>query len=145
VTVDNDSRFQPYLAPATLAAEHSLHARPRAKYVLGSYGLVAALLLLALFLHDMTTRAATVPLYPLCSRWDANAADTVARLLHEPADASLRQAGDALFRLRRARRNCRAGWLALSCQDYRAIVRLRTEGGNERPMAKMLCSLATIE
>jgi hypothetical protein len=144
-SVDIDSRFQPYLAPATLAAADSLRPRARAKYTLGGYGLVAALLLLALFLHDTSTRAATVPLHPLCSGWDEKAADTIAQLLHEPADAALRQAGDALFRLRRARRTCRAGWLALSCQDYRAIVRLRNGGGNEAPVAKTLCLLATME
>ena len=58
-----------------------------------------------------------------CAHWDGRAAEAVAGLVRDASDVSLRAAGDALFRLRRARRNCRAGWLALSCGDYRAIVR----------------------
>ena len=122
-----------------------IYDRLRAPFALGGYALVVALLLLAAFLHVESTRAAAIPLHPACRHWDEMAANVVGRLVHEPADASLRQAGDALFMLRRARSNCRSGWLALSCQDYHAIVRLRAETGNEPPMSKSLCALAMIE
>ncbi len=122
-----------------------IYDRLRALYALGGYALVIALLLLIAFLHMTSTRAAALPLHPACTHWDEMAANVVGRLVHESADASLRQAGDALFRLRRARRNCRAGWLALSCQDYHAIVRLRADTDNETPMSKSLCALAMIE
>jgi hypothetical protein len=102
-------------------------------------------LLLTGYLHEASTRAAALPLSPTCIHWDEKAADVVARLEHEPADASLRQAGDALFRLRRARRNCRAGWFALSCQDYYAIVRLRADETSQSPMSNSFCELPMIE
>jgi hypothetical protein len=36
----------------------------------------------------------------------------------------LRQLADAIFRLRRARRNCAEGWVGIACRDYQAILRL---------------------
>jgi hypothetical protein len=36
-------------------------------------------------------------------------------------DADLLQVNDAVFRIRRARRNCEAGWVALACQDYHSV------------------------
>jgi hypothetical protein len=111
----------------------------------GGYAFVAAVLLLVAYLHHETVRMAALPLNPACTRWDTMAADTVARLVHEPADASLRQAGDALFRLRRARSNCRTGWLALSCRDYRAIARLRPDPNQRVSQAEPLCSQTNIE
>jgi len=123
----------------------------RARYALGCYALVASLLLLPIIdnshglIPDMGSRAAEPPLHPICAQWDGKAADAVARLLHETSDAALRQAGDALFRLRRARRNCRAGWLALSCRDYHAIVRPQDRGSNQALSSKTLCSPTMIE
>jgi len=131
--------------PQSYPAADSAARRARAPAAIGGYVLVACLVMLGVLLHETTKRAAAIPLHPICTHWDEMAADIVARLVHEPADASLRQAGDALFRLRRARRNCRAGWLALSCQDYHAIVRLRAGTGTETPMSKSLCALAMIE
>ncbi len=117
----------------------------RAGYAIGSYALVAALALLGVFLHQTTTRAAAVPLHRICRSWDGKAADSLARLVHGTSDAALRQAGDALFRLRRARRNCREGWLALACQDYQAVIGLHRIERMESPMAKTPCALAMIE
>ena len=139
------TRFGSASKPAPDFAANSAPERERAQTAIAGYVLVAALILLAVLLHVTTKRAAAIPLHPVCARWDRMAADAVARLLHEPADASLRQAGDALFMLRRARSNCRAGWLALSCRDYHAIVKLRADAGNETPMSKSLCALAMIE
>jgi len=61
---------------------------------------------------------------PVCAEWDDLARDSVARLVQNGRhDADLRQVGDAIFLLRRARRNCHAGWTALACQDYLAASR----------------------
>jgi hypothetical protein len=130
---------------ATISSETNPGGRLKTTYALRACALVVALLLLGAFLHETGTQAANIPLHQSCNQWDAKAADVVARLVHETTDASLRQAGDALFRLRRARRNCRAGWLALSCQDYHAIVRLRTPDIKESPTSKMICSLAMLD
>jgi hypothetical protein len=134
----------------TIAAKEPAAAGMRAYGALGGYALILALLLLLIeyghgITHDTGNRAAEVPLHPICAHWDGKAADAVARLLHETGDVSLRQAGDALFRLRRARRNCRAGWLALSCRDYHVIVRPQDHGSDQAPSSKTLCSPTTIE
>lgn len=63
-----------------------------------------------------------------CSPWDARARDALAELVREPGDAALRQIGDAVFRLRRARRNCEHGWVRLACQDYHAVMHVSTAG-----------------
>jgi hypothetical protein len=139
------NRYRPYYAPEPLGPVTCSPSHAPTRFAFGGYGLVAGLLLLAGYLHEVSTRAAALPLYQICDHWDEAAADVVARLVHEPADASLRQAGDALFRLRRARRNCRAGWFALSCRDYRAIAWLRTDETNQSPMSKSLCEVPIIE
>ena len=124
----------------------------RARYALGCYALIVSLLLLLLLIEygyglipDTGSRAAEVPLHPICAHWDGKAANALARLLHETSDVALRQAGDALFRLRRARRNCRAGWLALSCRDYHAIVRSQDRGSDQASSSNSLCSATMIE
>jgi hypothetical protein len=65
---------------------------------------------------------------PVCAQWDGLARDSLARRVQNgERDADLRQVGDAVFRLRRARRNCHAGWIALACQDYLAVARGTSE------------------
>lgn len=66
--------------------------------------------------------AGAVGLAPACASWDDLARESIARLVQNGTrDADLRQANDAIFRLRRARRNCDAGWTTLACQDYLAV------------------------
>jgi hypothetical protein len=62
-------------------------------------------------------------LAPACLQWHQMAGAVVARLAESTSDADLRQINDAVFRLRRARRNCEAGWVSLACRDYHAIAR----------------------
>jgi hypothetical protein len=62
-------------------------------------------------------------LAPRCLQWHQAASEVVARLAQSTRDSDLRQANDAIFRLRRARRNCAEGWLTLACHDYHAIAR----------------------
>jgi hypothetical protein len=84
-------------------------------------------------------------LAPACANWDDRARDAIARRLQGSGlDAELRQAGDAIFMLRRARRSCETGWMVLACQDYLAVIR----GGTPTAAAKQDrpgCTLATIE
>lgn len=56
-----------------------------------------------------------------CLQWHLAAGAAVSRLVKSTRDADLMQVNDAVFRIRRARRNCEAGWVALACQDYHAV------------------------
>jgi hypothetical protein len=58
-----------------------------------------------------------------CAQWDDAAGEAIVRLVQSKSDADLRKLGDAVFRIRRARRNCSAGWFRLACLDYGAITR----------------------
>lgn len=56
-----------------------------------------------------------------CMQWHLAAGAVVSRLVQSTRDTDLLQVSDSVFRMRRARRNCEAGWLVLACQDYRAV------------------------
>ena len=56
-----------------------------------------------------------------CLQWHQAAGAVVSRLVQSIRDADLLQVSDSVFRMRRARRNCEAGWFALACQDYHAV------------------------
>ena len=56
-----------------------------------------------------------------CARWDEAAGEVIVRLVQSKSDVDLRKVGDAVFRIRRARRNCSAGWFRLACLDYQRI------------------------
>jgi hypothetical protein len=56
-----------------------------------------------------------------CMQWHLAAGAVVGRLVQSTRDADLLQVNDSVFRMRRARRNCEAGWVALACQDYHAV------------------------
>jgi hypothetical protein len=57
---------------------------------------------------------------PACPAWDQSASQAVARLVGDPgAEAVL---ADAVFRLKRARNNCRNGFVSLARQDYNALL-----------------------
>lgn len=70
------------------------------------------------------------PLHRICEDWEPHAGEAVGLLVRDTRDATARQAADALFRLRRARRNCRAGWIGLACRDYQAIIRRVADGAS---------------
>jgi hypothetical protein len=57
----------------------------------------------------------------ICDKLDSRAAAVVAGLAADASD-------DGVFRLRRARRNCRTGWVSLACQDYQALLHGTTDG-----------------
>jgi hypothetical protein len=57
---------------------------------------------------------------PARPAWDQSASQAVAQLVGDPgAEAVL---ADAVFRLKRARNNCRNGFASLARQDYNALV-----------------------
>jgi hypothetical protein len=56
-----------------------------------------------------------------CIQWHLAAGAVVSRLVQSTRDADLVRVNDSVFRMRRARRNCEAGWVALACQDYHAV------------------------
>ncbi len=56
-----------------------------------------------------------------CMQWHLAAGAVVSRLVQSTRDGDLAQVGDSVFRMRRARRNCEAGWVTLACQDYHSV------------------------
>lgn len=74
-----------------------------------------------------------------CLQWHQAAGEAVARLAQSATDSDLRLASDAIFRMRRARRNCEEGWVALACQDYYAVVRNLPGHANTRDESVFAC------
>jgi hypothetical protein len=82
-------------------------------------------------------------LRPLCALWDQQAGEAIARRVSERRqDPDLRQLGDAVFRMRRARRSCDIGMIRLACQDYVAIMRDVPGISSEWTGSASVCPLA---
>jgi hypothetical protein len=94
-----------------------------------TFGLLAAVAVAAVLstvvFRDGTSSdagdAETQKLARTCLQWHLAAGAAVSRLVQSTRDADLVQVNDAVFRMRRARRNCEAGWVTLACQDYHAV------------------------
>lgn len=72
---------------------------------------------------------------PSCGLWDEQVTAAIAeRVRASRGDDELRQLADALFRLRRARRNCAEGWVGIACRDYQAIMRAAPGPSGVRPL-----------
>jgi hypothetical protein len=98
----------------------------RSRWTLRVLAIVAVPVLLALFVfgNDATPDTGEIDKQAqarTCIQWHLSASAVLSRLVQSTREADLAQAGDALFRMRRARRNCEAGWVALACQDYHAV------------------------
>jgi hypothetical protein len=61
------------------------------------------------------------PFDPRCEGLDLTAGSAIATLVTRRDEVAERQLGDALFRLHRARRNCRLGWVDLARLDYESL------------------------
>jgi hypothetical protein len=61
------------------------------------------------------------PLDAVCASWDHDSSARVAELVVDPSALGESRLDDALYRLRRARKNCRAGWHDVARQDYSAL------------------------
>jgi hypothetical protein len=83
----------------------------------------AVSLLLQALERDAKAFAQARPRTAPCMDWDDAASDAIIRLVQSKSDRDLRQVSDAVVQMRRARRNCEGGWVALACQDYQGIVR----------------------
>jgi hypothetical protein len=93
---------------------------PKALYASLAIALIAGAITVTFV--DLRGRSSDAAIDPICEPWEAAASSAVARLVEDTSDAAARQLGDAVFRLRRARKNCRIGWVNLACQDYRALL-----------------------
>src|SRR5262245_35794962 len=72
---------------------------------------------------------------PSCGLWDDQVTAAIAqRVRASRGDDELRQLADAIFRLRRARRNCAEGWVGIACRDYQAIMRAAPDPSGARPL-----------
>ena len=72
---------------------------------------------------------------PSCGLWDDQVTAAIAeRVRASKGDDELRQLADAIFRLRRARRNCAEGWIGVACRDYQAILRAAPAPSGVRPL-----------
>jgi hypothetical protein len=90
--------------------------------------LVCSLVLfLPIFERPLTNNLGATPieqtLGSTCAPWDDIAKEAIARVERSKQDTDLHQLDDMTFRMRRARRSCQMGLIAVACQDYRAIVR----------------------
>lgn len=83
------------------------------------------------------------PRTPPCTHWDDMAGEAIMQLAQNKRD--LRQVSDATFRMRRARSNCWAGWIALACEDYRAIIQQAPERKMTWPADPSVCAAALAE
>jgi hypothetical protein len=77
---------------------------------------------------------------PACAHWDEAATDALVGLVRGKQDSDLRLVGDAVFRMRRARRNCHTGWIRLACLDYYAVIHGHASRSGNWPLAAGLCA-----
>jgi len=103
-------------------------------YSIAGVAVWVVFLLLQAFEQDGQAFAQHRPSTSPCMEWDDAASDAIIRLVQSRSDSDLRQVSNAVFQMRRARRNCEGGWVALACQDYQAIVR-----GSAAPAATSIC------
>ena len=91
---------------------------------------IFSIVVAAVLLSSITYKHAAAPhgvevekqkLAQACMQWHQAASMAVSRLVQSTRDTDLRQVNDSIFRMRRARRNCEAGWFELACQDYFAV------------------------
>ena len=117
------------MTPRPYASSGSLNETARlaqSRRGLGIFAISAVTLLLTLITYNHAIAPGRVEsekqrLTRTCAQWHLAASTVVAQLVHSTSDADLRQVNDSIFRMRRARRNCEAGWFALACQDYFAV------------------------
>jgi hypothetical protein len=92
-------------------------------FAIAVMGLWAFSLVLQAFERDGQAYAQARPRTSPCMNWDDAASDAIIKLVQSKSDRDLRQVSDAVSQMRRARRNCESGWVAMACQDYQAILR----------------------
>jgi hypothetical protein len=58
---------------------------------------------------------------PACAAWDREASLGIAALVPDPTPLAQSRLDEALLQLRRARQNCRAGWLDVARAEYQQM------------------------
>lgn len=106
------------------AATHAQWSR----WTFAGFGLVAAIVvILPAFSGSLPNvpapKVENAAMAATCAQWDDLAKAALVSSIQNGQDSDLRQAGDTIFRLRRARRHCDMGWLRLACFDFSAIAR----------------------
>jgi hypothetical protein len=85
-------------------------------------GAVTAFALVQVLTTDGTARRSRA-IDPRCETWDRQASGVIVGLVGEHAEAAEMAVRVALFHLRRARRNCREGWVETAYRDYSAVLK----------------------
>src|SRR5215510_10291533 len=111
-----------HLTGAERADVASWSRRTLGAFAIAVMALWAFSLVLQAFEQDGQAFAQARPRTSPCMDWDDAASDAIIRLVQSKSDRDLRQVSNAVVQMRRARRNCEGGWVALACQDYQAIV-----------------------
>ncbi len=87
---------------------------------------IATVLAGAIAVTTMWPRAgSSEPVETRCESWDQAASTALAGLIGDRSEAADAKLGDALFRLRRARKHCRHGFVSLAKLDYDALLSSR--------------------
>ena len=60
---------------------------------------------------------------PNCAAWDREASEGIAALISDTSAAAELRLDEAILQLRRARKNCRAGFVELAGHDYTSLHR----------------------
>ena len=110
--------------PIPIAALHRSVICDRRRAVWGMVAIAA----IAVLLSGVTLRSGATAddvewqnIAATCTQWHLAASAVVSRLVQSTRDVDLVQANDLVFRMRRGRRNCEAGWVTLACQDYHVV------------------------
>ena len=83
--------------------------------------LLAGTIIECVFSESADAQAADGVRASICSDWDHAASDAVTTIA-QASNVDLRTVGDAIFRMRRARRSCDIGLIRLACLEYHAII-----------------------
>lgn len=108
--------------PLAAADRAAASPQPRRIFAICALG-IAALIAHSTMVRPQHSGAEEQALAPSCTQWHQAASEAVSRLAQSRRDPDLRRVNDAIFRMRRALRNCEEGWFRLACQDYYAVAR----------------------
>jgi hypothetical protein len=114
-----------HVSPAPPSNAPFLHADRRQFVMAVTFGVCLALLIFLSGRHGIGGNSD-----PVCDALDPLASEVVARLAQQRDDIGLVRLNEAVNRLRRARSNCRHGFVALARGDYNAM--LNGEFGRKR-------------
>lgn len=115
---------RPYVSITSMNRSVASSASRRTFGMLAVFAIVALLSTVLFKAGDGSDEAKSAELKVArsCMQWHLAAGAVVSRMVQSTRDTDLQQVGDAIFRMRRARRNCETGWATVACQDYHAVV-----------------------